>query len=118
MRNWRSRTVLLVCLLPLCAALAGCGNTSTEKQATSESTRTARQAPTPPVMKPKAVSLRALVARDRSGVLRIEVDTCDEQGSAQVSYSARDLLRPSSMWSMGLVRFGWFAAERLSEQRP
>jgi serine protease Do len=79
-RNWVSRTVLLVCLLPLCAALAGCGNTSTVKQATSESTRTARQAPTPPVMKPKAVSLRALVARDRSGVLRIEVDTCDDQG--------------------------------------
>lgn len=53
---------------------AACGASSAEKPPTTEAARAAKRTP-----KPKPLSLRALVAKLRSGVVRIEVDTCDEQ---------------------------------------
>jgi serine protease Do len=64
-----------------CAAVAACGNSSAgkqgETQVTSATTRLNARAKVPKPAQP--MSLRALVAKVRSGVVRIDVDACDGQ---------------------------------------
>jgi Trypsin-like peptidase domain len=71
----RSRLIFrCACLTLASVSLAACGGTSTEKAATTQPATTLKRVP-----KPKPVTLRALVAKVRSGVVRVDVLTCDEE---------------------------------------
>jgi S1-C subfamily serine protease len=66
----------------MAVGLAACGSTSAARQVTITPPTTTAQATTARVSTPKPaqpVSLRSLVAKVRSGVIRIDADTCDAQ---------------------------------------
>jgi hypothetical protein len=74
--------LLYVGILLVSTTLAACGTTSVQKSATTGATTTAQKPskPTPkPKSRPQPVSLRELVAKVRSGVIRVDVDKCDAQ---------------------------------------
>src|SRR5262245_44114697 len=67
-------------ILLVSATLAACGTTSAPKSATTTAQKPSKPTPKPkPKTRPQPVSLRELVAKVRSGVIRVDVDTCDAQ---------------------------------------
>src|SRR5262245_45045028 len=90
-------------ILLVSASLAACGTTSAQKSATTETTTTAQKPSKPkPKPPPQLLSLRELVAKVRSGVIRVNVDPVTPSTRERAFSSVPALSPPSSTSSMGL----------------